>query len=693
MRLTLRTLLSYLDDTLEPAEARLMGEKVAESELAQELIERIKKVTRRRGLSAPPVSGDDGDAATDPNSVAEYLDNALAADQLEEIEQSALDSDAHLAEVATCHQILTLVLGEPAKIPPTARQHMYRLVKGKGSIPYRKPATSLNVAGLADPTPVAEDSTEADEALLLGLGGTRLSVPIVGVLVTLLLLIVVIWMALPAAKLAPTQGYVSVPLNRPAPIEPKAKKPEIDKGSPKVDTPPEDTKLAKKIKDDQETVTLPEVLPPPRVFVTKRMLAPPVDPDLERRAIGRFESKDSLLLQRKRSTDEWERAVPLKELYSNDSLMCLPGIRAEIKLESGVRLLLWGTLPEYHMIDVQDLLESRVTLHPPAGSIDADLTLQSGRIYISPPTPKGERFEPVTVRVRFKEEIWDVTLLDPDSEVSVELFGGYAEGVAFSPEPGGPSPTTEVYLALLKGRADVHYKFKEFLMLDAPVRIDWNSKTQEESAPEKIPERHLEWWSKAIKDNPGSVQMSAAASHYAGRLSKQDDARIDVMFYSAMQDKKENLARRLYAARCLQALDAIEYLADSLAEDMFHLRAAGIRSVRHWTGLAPDRDLKFFNVLTGKKAYEPAHATVVMQLLHPFSKQQYARQEIIATLFESMKHERPAIRELAYGHLLQSDSEGAREVGFIDVTAPENIRDVQLQKWKASWKKRFVDDK
>ena len=46
MRLTLRTLLAYLDDTLEPAQARLIGQKMSESEAAQELVARIKQVTR-----------------------------------------------------------------------------------------------------------------------------------------------------------------------------------------------------------------------------------------------------------------------------------------------------------------------------------------------------------------------------------------------------------------------------------------------------------------------------------------------------------------------------------------------------------------------------------------------------------------------------------------------------------------------
>src|SRR3954454_17757260 len=127
MRLTLRTLLAYLDDTLDPSQAREIGQKVAESHVAQELIERIKKVTRRRGLTIPPAAGPD---KIDANIVAEYLDNDLPSDKVAEVEEHALGADVVLAELAACHQILALVLGEPAPVPPTARQRMYQLVKG-----------------------------------------------------------------------------------------------------------------------------------------------------------------------------------------------------------------------------------------------------------------------------------------------------------------------------------------------------------------------------------------------------------------------------------------------------------------------------------------------------------------------------------------------------------------------------------
>src|ERR1700686_5450344 len=142
MRLTLRTLLAYLDDTLEPAQAKMIGQKVAESDAAQELIARIKQVTRRRRLTSPPATGPG--AKLDPNLIAEYLDNVLSAEQLAEVEETCLASDTHLAEVAASHQILTLVLGEPALVPPTARQRMYGLIRGREAIPNRK-ATPASV--------------------------------------------------------------------------------------------------------------------------------------------------------------------------------------------------------------------------------------------------------------------------------------------------------------------------------------------------------------------------------------------------------------------------------------------------------------------------------------------------------------------------------------------------------------------
>src|SRR5438874_5959080 len=164
LRLTLRTLLSYLDDTLDPAQAKAIGQKVAESDQARELMERIKQVTRRRRLTTPPAAGPGG---IDANTIAEYMDNEVTPEQASEVEQICLASDVHLAEVAACHQILTLVLGEPALVPPSARQRMYGLVKGPEAIPFRKPPRANAKADLDLYT--SDDGQDVDETIRIGI--------------------------------------------------------------------------------------------------------------------------------------------------------------------------------------------------------------------------------------------------------------------------------------------------------------------------------------------------------------------------------------------------------------------------------------------------------------------------------------------------------------------------------------------
>ena len=68
------------------------------------------------------------------------------------------------------------MLGEPALVPPTAKERMYALVQGREAIPYRKAAPAARAPG---------DALDEDEAL----GGKWLSwsLPVAGLLLVVAL--------------------------------------------------------------------------------------------------------------------------------------------------------------------------------------------------------------------------------------------------------------------------------------------------------------------------------------------------------------------------------------------------------------------------------------------------------------------------------------------------------------------------
>ena len=112
MRLTLRTLLAWLDGVLPDDEQRELGAKVSSSVVATHLVDRIRAAVNRTAIGAPRADG--RGLTEDPNSVAEYLDNTLSSDQLEAFERICIESEVHLAEVAACHGLLAELARDPA---------------------------------------------------------------------------------------------------------------------------------------------------------------------------------------------------------------------------------------------------------------------------------------------------------------------------------------------------------------------------------------------------------------------------------------------------------------------------------------------------------------------------------------------------------------------------------------------------
>ncbi len=123
MRLSLRTLLAF-EDNIFDAEHRLQLERtIPHHHGAAQTLRRIREVAHNARLGVPGIVGQREEL--DPNLVAEYLDHQLSAEKLEQFESYCLSSDTYLAEIVSVHQILSTVLGEPARTSRECRLRCY----------------------------------------------------------------------------------------------------------------------------------------------------------------------------------------------------------------------------------------------------------------------------------------------------------------------------------------------------------------------------------------------------------------------------------------------------------------------------------------------------------------------------------------------------------------------------------------
>ena len=605
MRLTLRTLLAYLDDTLEPTEIKQIGQKVAESDAAQELIARIKQVTRKRRLTTPPLTGPG--AKFDPNLIAEYLDNELSGEQVAEIEKICLESDVHLAEIAASHQILTLVLGEPALVPPTARERMYGLVKGREAIPFRKAAAK-------NPNAVGKGDGEGDETAVLGVpvhkrhaSWLKWAIPVAGLFLFVALaaaLYSVLRDTRPPQQVAGTDKAnpnAQDIKNDPVAVKEKADKVKADKekaDKEKADKEQADKEQADKEKPDKEKADK-EKADKEKADNGKSEVTWPTDrpkePSKDRKEIATYEGsppRASILVGHQRDADTWTRIKPNGRVSTSDALVSLPGYTSELRADSGVKLVLWGTLPEFNQGNqfCPYLFESAVTLHDNPKT-DLEFTLDRGRVYLSNHKPDNK---PALVRVRFGKEVWDVILQEPDTEIALELVARYTDRINYL---DGEEPLRDLTLLVTKGAAALKYDdYHELADLRGPLGpafVIWNNKGPGVVGPIKV-EKDAPLIALLGKEpfTPQSTKAVAtfrpALDEVSGMLSA-DKKSVELMLLEGVKTGTMP-DRKALCIYCLGAIDAVPALFNILgneAEAAGREREAAVVALRRWICRGP----------------------------------------------------------------------------------------------------------
>jgi hypothetical protein len=678
VRLTLRTLLAYLDDTLEPAQAKLIGQKVAESDTARELIARIKQVTRRRRLTAPPTLG----GKVDANIIAGYLDNALSAEQLAEVEQMCLASDMHLAEMAACHQILSLVLGEPALVPPTAKQRMYALVKGPEAIPFRKPAAATSEAEA-----VVYESRETDETLRLGLpalrargGWTNRLILLGGGVAVAALLVIAITQVLQFER----GPFHDRPRGTPTQLakldgdkKRTAAETKREKETKKVPTA-KAKETAKTVPDNNETTDPNGKKPPVQPTVpTEPVEVAAAPPSMVRAVAGHYERNATpdpgVLLQYDRDKSQWQRLdLKKSDVLTAAPLVSLPGYKSVVQLKKGVRLTLWGNVPE--LWPAPPVFESLVELHH-HDDLDADLTLRRGRIVLG-----NTRDRPARVRVRFEnptnpdlKEMWDLTLEDRDTEVALERWGMFPSGEPFFKDPKDKArkgPRADLALIVLKGQILLKNDDLTVPMEAPPKRalMLWNSWSGA-NGPSKFPE--VPAWTHTPLPYPKGMEdvmlrpradFRRARDSLSTALSGKVD-RVDVGLANAL--KSDDASERTLVIRSFGAIDDLDSLLDALSDETHHeVRQTAIGTLRYWIGCSRDNDYRLFASL--KSRYKLGEVENILTLLHGFGPEAFSKRETYETLIDYLTNENLAIRELASLYLYQLVPAG-QKIGYSPV--------------------------
>jgi hypothetical protein len=433
MRLTLRTLIAWLDDTLTPTEVREIGQQVSESPFAKELVERVQRVTRQRRLTVPGESGAD---ATDANQVASYLDNQLQPEQVADYEKRCLTSDVHLAEVASIHQILSLI-GHKAKVPADAKLRMYRLVRGREATAQAPPRTA-RAGRSGERTPITEPIANWSNSLprrrpLI----ERFGPPAVVLSLILVMGLMALYSLNPESRRQPVAIGPAVPANpqpQPAPAipDPEPVKPPAPAKADPVAAPP-----------------APDPRPEP---------ARPEDVARPGEA-GSFDVIRGVVLRPSPENVGWDRVEARAPLAGRSRLINLAPFRntlklgqAEVELVDSTDVILGE--PERDQPAPIELVRGRLVLHAAAASSQIAVRFEGRVVAITPPpgvnlgieripTLMPGQAEPAPARLRIFVPEGQATFkvgdteekLNGPAEISLQTSGQFAEK-GRQPTPG-----------------------------------------------------------------------------------------------------------------------------------------------------------------------------------------------------------------------------------------------------------------
>jgi hypothetical protein len=377
-------------------------------------------------------------------------------------------------------------------------------------------------------------------------------------------------------------------------------------------------------------------------------------------------TKKGSILRREKPEAKWQFVAEKEKLRPGDLLVGLPGAALE---GGGVRLTF--------LTDFGDspfpVIECAVVLHEPKGA-DLDFTLDRGRADLTNIKDKGA----AKVRVRVRDEVFDLTLREPKTRVALELYGRWAPGhrVKENPDPKDV-PAAHLVLLVLEGSAELKHAGKTFAMAAPPdgALIQWDNKGGLDRAPTKLTE--LPPWAKPDAETNPKIQVLKKIFARYYDLAKTKTVEEILQDFIASDDAD---FRRAFIVFC-GALDRLD-LAAPVMRDPKHadLWDDAIRVLRHWIGRGPGQNQKLYKLLVETAKYKPVDAETALQLLHSFSENDLARPETYEALIDYLEDERVLIRALANWHLTRLVPDG-KEYKF-NPAGDKKDRDEAVKQWR-----------
>lgn len=682
MRLTLRTLLAYLDDILPPAQAKEIGEKIADSNYASTLVDRIREVLRRRRLTAPEMNGDS--SALDANLSAEYLDNTLSPDKVAEVEKECLESDVKLAEVAACHQILTLVLGEPVEVRPESRARMYALnpIGKKDGVARSERPTAAQVAAAAQagsvPPVDVKPSTfvdrrprEVPEYLKEAPLWRRLALPatfaaIAAVWLTMIALDErsnpIKWFFPATTEVTPdrpikvnqpqppgdeTDSGDAVAINENDPNSAEAVAPAVT--AVPTDKPPAD--VAPAIENPTEVAVVEpnaangappaDNVPPGPVEAVHPTTAapmeqpvnpPPVLPEpviLAAPSVTYDPDETGVLLRHDAGRKDWFVVRPRAEIRQNEEIASPEPFSALLQIdEAKVRARL--------------VPHTRAVLLPPSTQVGFGFAVQRGRMIFSTMDERGSADQPPDIKfsLLIGKTLWHIQLAAWNTVCAVEVDPVRPD--RFEQELGDKNYRARLYIS--SGVIRLAQGDQWSAPLNAVSTISLSPGTEALVEPlAAVPS----WIGGEERRTPTTVRF---ATQFEKKFDFNEGMSVGVP--AAIKDDSRRSKISLWAVQCLALTSNLDELVTALAPNTPEdARMAAMDGIRDLLGQSPDARVVLIEQL--KRSFPASDSETMYRLLWGYNENDARDPTTSKQLVEWLGHNQVAIRELAFYYITQ----------------------------------------